>query len=87
MQTISTTELRTKSKRLVRALGEGKSVGLIHRSRLVATIQPNQQKTKVFNAKKFKKIVEELNLPYLSDKEIEKRYRKAMIKKHGKYLL
>ncbi len=85
MQIITTTELRTKSKRLVKVLGEGKSVDLIHRSRVVGEITPKQQ-PKIFNAKRFLKIVDKLNLPHLNDKEIDRRYRKAMEAKHGKNL-
>lgn len=87
MNYITTTELRTKSSELVNFLLSGGEVDLIHRSKIIATIQPKMSKTKVFNARRFKEIVGKLNLPYLTDKEIEKRYREAMIKKHGKYLL
>ena len=87
MQTITMTELRTRPRELLQTLKRGASVDLIHRSKPVATIQPKQDKAKVFNAKEFRKIVAKLNLPYLTDKEIEKRYRKAMMEKHGKYLL
>ncbi|MBI2086209.1 hypothetical protein HYT74_02620 [Candidatus Daviesbacteria bacterium] len=40
MQFITTTELRTKSKELVKTLQEGNSVYLIHRSKVIATIMP-----------------------------------------------
>ncbi len=86
MQTITMTELRTKPRQLLQTLGEGKSVDLIHRSKPIATIKPKVVKVKRFDAKEFKKIVQKLNLPYLIDEEIEKRYRKAMMEKHGKYL-
>ena len=42
---------------------------------------------KRFSARRFKKIVEKMNLPYLEDREIAKIYRDAMIKKHEKNLL
>ena len=86
MQIITTTELRTKSKNLVRVLREGKSVDLIHRSRIVGEIKPKSQ-GKIFDTKKFLKAISGLNLPSLSDEEIAKRYREEMEKKHGKGLL
>lgn len=85
MYLITTTELRTKSKKLVSALSEGKSVDLIHRSKVIGEIKPKRN-GKPFDAKNFLKLVQKLNLPKLSDKEIEKRYREAMKKKHGKSL-
>lgn len=84
MQTISTTELRTRSKDLVKVLNEGKRVDLIHRSKVVGQINPKGQSQKVFDAVRFLKIINKLNLPILTDEEIDKRYRKAMEKKHGK---
>ncbi len=83
MQTITTTQLRTRSKQLVKALQEGHSVDLIHRSRVVGEIKPKIYDPKPFNADKFFKIVDELNLPSLTPKQIEARYRTAMNKKHG----
>lgn len=85
MQMITTTELRTKSKKLVKSLNEGKSVDLIHRSKIVAEIRPKTQ-VKFFDFKKIEDIVKKLNLPYLTDREIENRYRKTMEEKHVKGL-
>ena len=87
MQTITMTELRIKPKELLQTLGNGKSVDLIHRSRLIATIQPKSRKVKVFDAREFKQIVDRLKLPHLTLGEMDRRYREAMMKKHGKYLL
>ncbi|MBI2612169.1 hypothetical protein HYW54_05520 [Candidatus Gottesmanbacteria bacterium] len=87
MQTITMTELRIRPKELLKTLREGKAVDLIHRSKPVATIQPKPTQPKKFNAKKFKETVDRLGFPYLTDRDIEKRYRKAMMKKHGKALL
>ncbi len=83
MQVISTTQLRTKSKELLKVLEAGHSVDLIHRSRVVAEIKPKIYDPKPFDPEKFLKIVKKLNLPKLSYKEREKRYRAAMMKKHG----
>lgn len=84
MQLITTTQLRTKSKELIKTLGEGQSVDLIHRSRVVGEIKPKIYDPKPFDSNKFAKIVNSLNLPRLTLKQIETRYRKAMMKKHGK---
>jgi len=86
MQYITTTELRTKSKQLVEVLLEGRSVDLIHRSKVVGEIKPKIYDPKPFDADKFLKIVEKLNLPKLTPRQIEARYRKAMMKKHGQNL-
>ena len=86
MQFITTTQLRTQSKKLVKALREGHSVDLIHRSSVVGEIKPKIYDPKPFNAKKFLKIVEKLNLPRLTPRQIDRRYRAAMMKKHGQNL-
>lgn len=86
MQVITTTQLRTKSKELVKVLQEGHSVDLIHRSKVVGEIKPKIYDPKPFDADKFLKIVKKLNFPKLTPKQIEARYRKAMMEKHGQSL-
>ncbi len=86
MQVITTTQLRTRSKQLVKALSEGQSVDLIHRSKIVGEIKPKNYDPKPFDPDKFIKIVEKLNLPHLPPRQIEARYKAAMTKKHGKSL-
>lgn len=86
MQVITTTELRTKSKELVKVLQEGHSVDLIHRSRVVGEIKPKIYDPKPFDPDKFAKIVKKLNFPRLTPRQIEVRYRAAMMKKHGQGL-
>ena len=86
MNYITTTELRTKSTELVNALLLGNSVTLIHRSKVIGKIQPEKNETKVFNAKRFLKIVKKLNLPKLTPKEMERNYQEHMQKKYGKGL-
>ena len=86
MQYITTTQLRTKSSELIEALKRGSGVSLIHRSKVVGTIKPSI-KLKVFTKEsilKLKKLAEELNLPKLSYKERERRYRKHLMEKYGK---
>lgn len=86
MQYITTTELRTKSKKLVEILREGRSVDLIHRSKVVGEIKPKKYNPKPFDADKFLKFVEKLNLPKTTYAEREKRYRAHLMKKYGKNL-
>ena len=73
MQMITATELRTKSKDFFETLMSGESVDLIKGSRVIATAIPKKNKVRTFNAKRFLKIVEEMNLPKLSYKEREKK--------------
>ena len=86
MQVITTTELRTKSKELIESLREGRSVDLIHRSKVVGEIKPKIYDPKPFDPDKFLKIVNKINLPHLTPGQIETRYRKAMMEKHGQSL-
>lgn len=86
MQYITTTELRTKSKKLVELLREGHSVELIHRSKVVGEIKPKIYDPKPFNAKKFLELVDKLNLPKTTNAERERRYRAHLMKKYGKNL-
>ncbi len=86
MQYITTTELRTKSKELVETLLSGQSINLVHRSKVVGEIKPKIYDPKPFDADKLLKAIEKLNLPKLTPRQIETRYRKAMMKKHGQSL-
>lgn len=84
MQVITTTQLRTRSKELVKALREGYSIDLIHRSQVVGEIKPKTYDPKPFDPDKFARIIDKLNFPKLTPRQIEARYRAAMMKKHGK---
>ena len=86
MQTITTTELRTKSKELVSTLLSGRPVKLIHHSKVVGEIKPHTEEQKIFSAQRMEKIAKKLNIKPLTPKEIDRRYRAAMMKKHGKHL-
>lgn len=88
-QLITTTELRTKTTELVRALQEGRSVDIIHRSKVIGQIKPAQDKPKPLteeDVKKLEKLAQALNLPKLSYKERERRYKKHLIEKYGQGL-
>lgn len=83
---ISTTDLRTKVPLLLQALTRGESVELIHRSKVVGEIKPKMRIPKPFNPEHFLKTVARLNLPRLSQKQMERNYRDHMMKKYGKGL-
>ena len=86
MQYISTTQLRTKSSQLVKLLQEGYSINLIHRSRVVGEIKPKTYDPKPFDPDKVAAAAKKLNLPKLSYKERERRYRTHLMDKYGKSL-
>lgn len=88
MQYITTTELRTKSKKLVEILREGRSVDLIHRSKVVGKIRPSYDAKPLAkkDIEKLKKLAKKLNLPKLSYKERERRYRKHLMEKYRRGL-
>lgn len=85
MNLITTTQLRTNTKELVAAFLAGQELKVIHRSKIIGVFKPAENEPlKTFDAKKVELIAKKLNLPHLTDKEIDRRYRKAMEKKHGK---
>lgn len=88
MQYITTTELRTMSKKLVETLREGQSVDLVHRSRVVGRVQPIQELKPLTkeDIEKIKQLAKKLNLPKLSYRERERRYRKHIMEKYGQGL-
>ena len=87
MQYISFTELRTKARNLAKALEHGEEINLVRKSRIVGKIIPNTNASiKTVDAKKLQAKIDRLNFPSLTMKEIERRYRIAMIKKHGQGL-
>ena len=86
MDTITTTNLRTQSSKLIDTLKKGGVVSLIHRSKVVGLIKP-QKETKVLtleDIKQIKAISQNLNLPKLSYEERENLYRKQLLNKYGK---
>lgn len=89
MNTITATELRTKTPELIQALMDGYTVDFIHRSTLVGEISPAKKPVKVMSRKDIKELMEmaeSLDLPKLSDKEMDRRYRQHIMKKYGKGL-
>ena len=57
MNVITATEIRTKMPDVIATLLAGGSIDLVHRSRIVGEIRPKRTEEKVFNAKRFVKIV------------------------------
>ena len=84
MNYLTTTQLRTKSSDLVDMLLAGESVELIHRSKVIGEVNPKKAEGKVFNAKKMLELAKKMNLPKLSYKERERRYRQHLERKYGK---
>ena len=87
MQNISTTHLRTESPRLIKTLLSGKKVTLIHRSKIVGEITPKIKGAGTLSSKDVSEITaiaKKITLPKLSDGEIKRRYRKALLEKYGK---
>lgn len=84
MDYITTTQLRTESPRLIEALLAGESIELVHRSKVIGEVKPKKAEGKVFNAKKMLEFARKMNLPKLSYKERERRYRQHLEKKYGK---
>lgn len=88
MQThyITTTELRTKSKKLVNALKSGESVSLIHRSKVIGKIAPHKEETRTIkDIKAFEKLLDSMKpKKIIPRKERERRYRKHIMEKYGK---
>lgn len=85
MEYITTTQLRTRSSQLVNSISKGNTVSLVHRSKVIGRIVPdNNAAIKTINAKSLAEKVDKLGLPKLTLEEIDRRYRIAMIKKHGK---
>jgi len=86
MDVITTTELRTKTPKVIETLLQGGVIDIIHRSKIVGEIRPKKAEAKVFNAKRFLKLAKKLNLPRRSEKELERNFREHIEKKYVKSL-
>jgi antitoxin (DNA-binding transcriptional repressor) of toxin-antitoxin stability system len=85
MNLISTTQLRTDTKHLLQMLAKGETVHLIHRSKSVAQLIPQQTTTdKIFDSKDFLNTLSKLpKHTNLSDKQRQDRYRSLLKKNYG----
>lgn len=89
MNIVTSTELRTKIPQVIATLLAGGKIDLIHRSKLIGQIKPQKDQAKPLTEKDIKEIIsaaKRLNLPKLTDKQIEARYRKHLKEKYGKGL-
>ncbi|MBI2011631.1 hypothetical protein HYS91_02575 [Candidatus Daviesbacteria bacterium] len=86
MQNITTTQLRTKSKELVKTLKEGGTFRLIHRSSVIGEITPLRHQPKpITDIEAFKRALDAIRPKKLIPKsQREKVYRKHLEEKHGK---
>jgi antitoxin (DNA-binding transcriptional repressor) of toxin-antitoxin stability system len=92
MQTITTTQLRTYTKKLTNALANGETVKLIHRSKIIGDIKPISTKKDLKGQISFSQAVKKAQqsfsqnintLPKASER-LMKLYRNRLLKKHGK---
>lgn len=88
MQYITTTELRTKSTKLIKTLKEGGKLSLIHRSRMIGEILPLKYQPKpITDIEAFKRALDAIRPKKLIPKsQREKVYRKHLEEKYGKNL-
>ena len=87
MQYITFTQLRTKADDLAKTLKRGEEVKLVRRSVIVGRVIPEREtQIKTISARKLERKIANLKLPRLTLKEIDRRYRAAMMKKHGQGL-
>lgn len=89
MAYISTTQLRTSMPEVIIALLAGESIDLIHRSKLIGEIKPKKYAGKILTTAGIERIIaaaKKINLPKLTDKQLENNYRTHMMKKYGKGL-
>lgn len=84
MQYITTTELRTKSSKLVQTLKQGDTLRLIHHSKVIGEILPTYE-PKPFDPDAFEKLLDSIKPKRLIPrKDREKVYRKHLEEKYGK---
>jgi len=87
MNYITTTQLRTKTTDLIDALMAGRSVQLIHRSQILATINPPENKlAQPFDADEYLNLTKNFKISKLSDTQRKKNYNEYLMKKYGNYL-
>lgn len=84
MDYITTTQLRTQSSELVRHLNSGMKVLLLHRSKVVGAIVPENEAYKTFDSQSFADFVE-TNMPKKLMKKTARDlvYKKHMLEKYG----
>lgn len=89
MEFITSTQIRSQFPKALAMLRLGKTIHILHRSKIVGVIQPSENEPKIMTEAKInelKKIIKEMNLPKLSIRQMEKNYRDHIMKKYGKGL-
>ena len=86
MDYITTTNLRTQTTKLIDELKKGKSVSLIHRSKIVGVIEPAKPpEAAPINVEEFRKFLKEIKpKKIIPRKDREKIYRAHLEEKYGK---
>jgi len=82
MHRITATELRTKTNELIKTLENGASVDLIHRSKVVAKVEPVLN-LNLFNQDNFKKELENFQISKTTHQQRLNLYQKRLSKKYG----
>ncbi len=80
---VTSTELRTKTPQVIATLLHGGTIDFVHRSKVIGEIRPKVTEPKTFNARKFLKLTQKLNLPPLTHQELAQNYREHIDKKYG----
>jgi len=83
MKYITATELRTKSKELVRHLKDGGSTSLIYKSKVIAQINPAEKKPKVVDEHFIEFMKKASTNTVTTHKQREQIYRKHLMDKYG----
>lgn len=84
MQYLTTTDLRTKSSKLVALLKRNSTITLIHRSKIVGVVKPAEITYKPLDVKKFKQLLKNSRPKKLIPRnQREEVYRKYLKQKYG----
>ena len=85
MNTVSTTQIRTKISKVVKDLSRGEEFTLIHRSEIVGSIIPKKyKKNKIIDSKRFASTLKSLEpSKKMTHKQLMKMYEHYMMYRHG----
>lgn len=87
MQYITTTDLRTKTPKLINTLKQKGEVSLIHRSKIIGIIKPIENPPKLFDVEKFRLFLKSIKpIKIVPRSQRDKIYRKHLMEKYGKRL-
>jgi hypothetical protein len=90
MEFITSTQIRSQFPKALAMLRLGKTIHILHRSKIVGLLNPPNNTSKKIFTQKDSEIVRataiKFNRPPLTCEEIDRKYRAAMMKKHGQHL-